>query len=38
MAKAASFRKHAEAMALQLALPFGRPAWNASHPTTRIGC
>lgn len=34
---AANFRKYAEAMALQLVLPFGRPVWNGSRPTTRWG-
>ena len=24
-------------MALQLVLPFGRPIWNTSRPTTRLG-
>lgn len=37
MAIAANFRKYAEAMALQLVLPFGRPVWNTSRPTTRLG-
>jgi len=37
MAIAANFRKYAEAMALQLVLPFGRPIWNTSRPTTRLG-
>lgn len=34
---AANFRKYAEAMALQLCLPFGKPRWNGSRPTTRQG-
>ncbi|MGU3626907.1 hypothetical protein [Comamonas sp. C24C] len=33
MAIAANFRKYAEAMVL----PFGRPVWNTSHPTMRLG-
>lgn len=37
MAIAANFRKYAEAMALQLVLPFDRPVWNTSRPTTRLG-
>jgi len=37
MAIAANFRKYAEAMVLQLVLPFGRPVWNTSHPTMRLG-
>lgn len=37
MAIAANFKKYAEAMALQLVLPFGRPIWNTSRPTTRLG-
>ena len=37
MAIAANFRKYAEAMALQMVLPFGRPIWNTSRPTTRLG-
>lgn len=34
---AKNFRKYPEAMALQLVLVFGRPVWNSSRPTTRIG-
>lgn len=34
---AANFRKYAEAMALQLCLPFGKPRWNGARPTTRHG-
>ncbi|WP_182284089.1 hypothetical protein [Comamonas testosteroni] len=37
MAIAANFRKYAEAMALQLVLPFGKPVWNGSRPTTKLG-
>ncbi|WP_043003140.1 hypothetical protein [Comamonas testosteroni] len=37
MAIAANFRKYAEAMALQLVLPFGRPVWDTSCCTTRLG-
>lgn len=34
---AKNFRKYPEAMALQLVLVFGRPMWNSSRPTTRVG-
>lgn len=34
---AANFRRYAEAMALQMCLPFGKPRWNGSRPTTRQG-
>lgn len=34
---AKNYRKHPEAMAIQLVLPLGRPVWNAGRPTTRIG-
>lgn len=35
---AANFKKHPDAMALQLPLPFGtRLVWHTSRPTTRIG-
>lgn len=34
---AANYRKFPEAMALQLVLIFGRPVWNTSRPSTRIG-
>lgn len=34
---AANFRKYAEAMALQMCLPFGKPRWNGARPTTRHG-
>lgn len=34
---AANFRKYPDAMALQLVLKFGRPVWNTTRPTTRIG-
>lgn len=34
---AKNFRKYPEAMALQLVLVFGRPVWNSSRPTTRLG-
>jgi len=34
---AKNFRKYPEAMAMQLVLAFGRPVWNTSRPTTRIG-
>lgn len=34
---AANFRKYPDAMALQLVLKFGRPVWNTSRPSTRIG-
>lgn len=37
MAIAANFRKYAQALALQLVLPFGRPVWNGARPTTRLG-
>lgn len=37
MAIAANFRKYAEAMALQLVLPFGKPVWNGKRPTTTLG-
>ncbi|MBV5292538.1 MAG: hypothetical protein JZU58_09305 [Curvibacter lanceolatus] len=35
---AANYRKHPEAMALQLVLPFSRLfRWHTSRPTTRLG-
>lgn len=34
---ASNFRKYPEAMAIQLVLPFGRPVWNGSRPSTRWG-
>lgn len=34
---ARNFIKYPEAMALQLVLMFGRPVWNTTRPTTRIG-
>ncbi len=34
---AKNFRKHADAMALQLVLALGKPVWNTSRPTSRIG-
>lgn len=34
---AANYRKFPEAMALQLVLVFGRPVWNTTRPSTRIG-
>lgn len=34
---AANFRKFPQAAALQLVLQFGRPVWNTSRPSTRIG-
>lgn len=34
---AANYRKFPEAMALQLVLVFGRPIWNTTRPTTRMG-
>jgi len=34
---AENFRKHPEAMALQLVLVFGRCVWHTSRPTTRVG-
>ena len=37
MAIAANFRKYAQALALQLVLPFGKPVWKTSRPTTRLG-
>lgn len=37
MAIAANLRKYAEAMALQLVLPFGKPVWNGKRPTTTLG-
>ncbi len=37
MAIAANFRKHPEAMALQLVLVFTRFVWHTSRPTTRAG-
>lgn len=37
MAIAANFRKYAEAMALQLVLPLGKPKWNGKRPTTELG-
>lgn len=37
MAIAANFRKYAEAMALQLVLPLGKPVWNGKRPTTTLG-
>lgn len=37
MAIAANFKKFAEAMALQMVLPFGKPVWNGKRPTTTLG-
>jgi len=37
MAIAANYRKHPEAMALQLVLVFTRFVWHTSRPTTRAG-
>ncbi|MFC4621402.1 hypothetical protein ACFO3A_04155 [Comamonas nitrativorans] len=37
MAIAQNFLKFPQALALQLPLPLGRPAWNTSRPTTRQG-
>ena len=37
MAIAANFRKYAQALALQLVLPFGAPRWNGSRPSTKLG-
>lgn len=37
MAIAANFRKYAQALALQLVLPFGRPVWNGARPSTKLG-
>lgn len=34
---AANYRKHPEAMALQLVLVFGRCTWHTARPTTRLG-
>lgn len=34
---AANYRKHPEAMAVQLVLKFGRCVWHTTRPTTRIG-
>lgn len=34
---AANYRKFPDAMALQLVLVFGRPVWNTSRPSTRVG-
>lgn len=34
---AANYRRFPEAMALQLVLVFGRPVWNTTRPSTRIG-
>lgn len=34
---AANYRKHPEAMALQLVLKFGKCVWHTSRPTTRLG-
>lgn len=33
---AKNIRKYAEAAALQLVLPFGRPVWALTRPTTRL--
>lgn len=32
-----NYRRYPEAMALQLVLALGRPVWNTTRPTTRIG-
>lgn len=37
MAIAANFRKYAQALALQLVLPFGAPRWNGARPSTNLG-
>ncbi len=37
MAIAANFRKYAQALALQLVLPFGAPRWNGTRPSTNLG-
>lgn len=37
MAIAANFRKYAQALALQLVLPFSAPKWNGSRPSTKLG-
>lgn len=37
MVIAANFRKFPEAMALQFPLRLGKPVWNTSRPTTRLG-
>lgn len=34
---ASNYRRFPEAMALQLVLVFGRPVWNTSRPSSRIG-
>lgn len=34
---ASNFRKHPDAMALQMVLVLGRPVWNTARPTSRIG-
>ncbi len=34
---ASNYRRHPEAMALQLVLVFGRCTWHTARPTTRIG-
>lgn len=34
---AANYRRFPHALALQLVLNFGRPIWNTSRPSTRIG-
>jgi hypothetical protein len=34
---ASNFRKHPDAMALQLVLSFGKPVWNTKRPTSRMG-
>lgn len=34
---AKNYLRCAAAMALQMPLPFGRPVWNGSRPTTRTG-
>lgn len=34
---ASNYRRFPEAMALQLVLVFGRPVWNTSRPSSRLG-
>lgn len=34
---ASNYRRHPDAMALQLVLAFGRCTWHTARPTTRIG-
>lgn len=37
MAIAKNFIKYPQAMALQFPLRFGKPKWNGSRPTTKLG-